>query len=543
MKNFDELWPLPCPEIVIVTGGFGVGKSTFTLGTGATPERTFVLDFEKSQKSFAAQLPLTYVDMQARMGNLYPKGYKMIDLFKEVCAVMDVIESGKYDVLVLDNASNLEDAIVAHVEANPGEFGHSTNQYNSMSGLKWGDVKSKYQQLLTRWVSKARMIFIIVHLRDKWAGNSIVKDAFGKPIQEPKGKETLDQLSSLFVWLEAGPGAIPAARVLKCRMDRKVFVADPNTPPDGIPAKYLAELHGEPGLVSIPVLPLRLPKCTWPAIRDYMRNPADLSNPKPGELPTEAQMTEDDRLRLRAIIADREAEKANIDLLKMGQSAPASSYNRSGASSAPHPPTGAPAPERAPASTGVPANGNSNGNGNGSKPPEQKQPAPASSSSSSPISGGNGGGQVGARTPDQVKAYIDDTASHWTGKKISDGKRSLIAPMLEACFAAGDASSKRHQVQLYLTGKASIRDIPDNYLIALYMWLGPSQDTGGQWLPLANANREANAIIASLDAQPGQMNLLDQPPAAVSSPSPVSGGASDWRSILDEPDPLPAAKV
>lgn len=539
MKNFDELWPLPCPEIVIVTGGFGVGKSTFTLGTGATPERTFVCDFEKSQKSFAAQLPLTYVDMQARMGELYPSGYKMINLFKEICAVMDAIEPGKYDILVLDNASNLEDAITAYVEANPGEFGHSTNQYNSMSGLKWADVKNKYQQLLTRWVSKARMIFIIVHLRDKWAGNSIIKDAFGKPVQEPKGKETLDQLSSLFVWLEAGPGAIPAARVLKCRMDRKVYVADPDTPPDGIPAKYLAELHGEPGLVSIPVLPLRLPKCTWPAIRDYMRNPADLSNPKPGEMPTEAQMSDDDRLRLRAIIADREAEKASIDLLKMGQSAPSSSYNRSGASSAPHPTTPPPA-----------GNGHNNGSNNVSKPaeqkpPEQKQPAPATQPSSTPAPGAS-------RTPDQVKAFIDDTAAHWAGKKISDGKRGLIAPMLEACFAAGDASAKRHQVQLYLTGKASIRDIPDNYLIAIYMWLGPSQDTGGQWLPLVNATREANAIIASLDAQPGQMNLLDQPtgtpapatvpagaPASVGAPAP-SGATADWRTLLDEP--APAAK-
>lgn len=499
MKSFDELWPLPCPEIVIVTGGFGVGKSTFTLGTGATPERTFVLDFEKSQKSFAAQLPLTYIDMQARMAELHPSGYKMLNLYKEVCTVMDAVEPGKYDVLVLDNASNLEDAIVAHVEANPGEFGHSTAQYNSMSGLKWGDVKSKYQQLLTRWVSKARMIFIIVHLRDKWAGNSIIKDAFGKPVQEPKGKETLDQLSSLFVWLEAGPGAIPAARVLKCRMDRKIFVADPETPPAGIPGKYLAELHGEPGLVSIPVLPLRLPKCTWSAIREYMRNPADLSNPKPGEMPTEAQMSEDDRLKLRAIIADREAEKANVELLKMGQS---------GASSR----TAATAPASASRPAPQPA-----GN-NGSKPAEPKS-APANENKP----------QSGLRTPDQVKAFIETTAAQWAGKKISDGKRGVIAPNLEACFASGDASAKRHQVQQFLAGKASIRDIDDNVLIGIYTWLSPAQDSGGAWTPSAQAAREANAIIAALDAQAGQMSLLDQSSKRPEEPP------SDWRSLLDEP--------
>lgn len=318
MKTFDELWPLPAPEIVVVTGPYGCGKSTFTLGTGATPERTLVVDFEKSQKSFAEQLPLTYVDMQAKLAQMFPTGYKAINLFDATVQVIDaMLVPDKYDVLVLDNASNLEDGILAYVESHPQEFGHSLNQYNSMSGLKWGDVKTKYAQLLTRWVSRCKMIFIVVHLRDKWVGNTIQKDAYGKPVQEPKGKETLDQLSSLFVWLEHGPKGVPAAKVLKCRIDRKTFVADPSNPPEHIPTEYLGELNGEPGVVSIPVLPLRLPKCTWSAIRQYMREPADLADPKPGEMPTEKQLSEDDRLKLRAIISHNESEVANVERMKL----------------------------------------------------------------------------------------------------------------------------------------------------------------------------------------------------------------------------------
>jgi hypothetical protein len=320
--SFEELWPLPCPEIVIVTGAYGSGKSTFTLGTGAAPERTLVVDFEKSQKGFAQQLPLTYIDMQSLLNEKYPDGYKMLDLYEETVAVLDAIEPGRFDVIVLDNASLLEDGLLAFVESHPQEFGHSAGQYGNMSALKWGDVKSKYAQLLTRWASKTRMVFVVVHLRDKWAGNTVVKDAYGKPVQEPKGKETLDMLSSLFVWLETGPGGIPAARVLKCRMDRKVFVTDPKNPPEGIPTRYVKELNGEPGLVSVPILPLRLPKCTWPAIREYMRQPADLSHPKAGELPSEQQLTEDDRLRLRAIISQAEAEKAAVERIKLEQGSP-----------------------------------------------------------------------------------------------------------------------------------------------------------------------------------------------------------------------------
>jgi hypothetical protein len=67
------------------------------------------------------------------------------------------------------------------------------------------------------------------------------------------------------------------------------------------------------------VLPLRLPKCTWAGIREYMRHPADLVNPKEGEALTERELTEDDRLRLRAIIAQGEAEKAAVEKLKMEQ--------------------------------------------------------------------------------------------------------------------------------------------------------------------------------------------------------------------------------
>lgn len=104
------------------------------------------------------------------------------------------------------------------------------------------------------------------------------------------------------------------------------------------------------------------------------------------------------------------------------------------------------------------------------------------------------------RTPDQVLAWINETASQWEGKKISDGKRGLLAPVLEACFASGDAAAKRHQLLNFLTGHASLKAIPDNFLIALYQWLSPAKDSGGDWLPLVSAVREANAILAFLDS-------------------------------------------
>ena len=83
--------------------------------------------------------------------------------------------------------------------------------------------KSFYQSVLSRWGAKFKMIFIVVQLRDKFRNGKVILDPLtGKALQEPKGKET--------------------------------------------------------GIVTIPVLPIRLPKCTWPAIREYMRHPANLAN-------------------------------------------------------------------------------------------------------------------------------------------------------------------------------------------------------------------------------------------------------------------------
>ena len=315
-KSFDELWPIPYPEVVVVTGPFGSGKSTFALSTGAAMNRTLVVDFEKSQSLFAKQLGFDYWDVPAIMQAARKDGYTPIDIFLEVDKRLSAVEPGKYDVLVLDNASVYEDGVAAYVEKFSMKFGLSANQLERSGGLKWGAVKNHYQARLLDYGSRFKIIFIIVHLRDKWSGNSIVKDEFGKPVQEPKGKETLELLSSLFVWLNPGPGGVPSANVLKCRVDRKVFVDDPDEPPADIPDYVIKRLNGEPGLVTVPVLPLRLPKATWPAIREYMRHPADLVNPKEGEVPSKKEMTEDDRLRLRSIISQNEAATAEANALK-----------------------------------------------------------------------------------------------------------------------------------------------------------------------------------------------------------------------------------
>jgi hypothetical protein len=137
------------------------------------------------------------------------------------------------------------------------------------------------------------------------------------------------------------------------------------------------------------------------------------------------------------------------------------------------------------------------------------------------------------RTAAAVKAEIDASAAKWLNRKISDGKKGLIAPMLEACFANGAAPSKRHQVQQFLTGFPSIREIPDHYLIALYTWLKPAQDSGGAWIPFPDAVRDAGVIIAHLDSQPDQIPLPTEPVPAGDQPAPEAPpDPDDWKTLV-----------
>ncbi len=121
------------------------------------------------------------------------------------------------------------------------------------------------------------------------------------------------------------------------------------------------------------------------------------------------------------------------------------------------------------------------------------------------------------RKPEEVKTHIEQLAKQYAGKPISEGKRGVIAPVLELCFASGDTQTKRHQVQLYLTGKDSISEIPDNYLIALFLWLNPTKDSGGAWAASVQAAQEANAILSELERAGGRQPQVT--PASLATPA------------------------
>ena len=72
-------------------------------------------------------------------------------------------------------------------------------------------------------------------------------------------------------------------------------------------------------------------------------------------------------------------------------------------------------------------------------------------------------------TPEQIKARIAEIAEGIPNAK-ENGKRQQVAAAIEAVFMNEDA---RHEVQEYLTGNASLKEVSDSIVVAMWNWLKP----------------------------------------------------------------------
>jgi hypothetical protein len=131
-------------------------------------------------------------------------------------------------------------------------------------------------------------------------------------------------------------------------------------------------------------------------------------------------------------------------------------------------------------------------------PPEQpqiEQPQPA------------GNGKARPYMPEVTKSHLLEAAQKIT-KTASDKQRSLLVMLFEKCLAGEGAELKRHAVQNYLYGAASIKDVPDNLVLAsLNTWMKPTQDSGGDYKPDEMAAREVVLVYDAALREQGQMDM------------------------------------
>lgn len=292
------------PSHLYVTDEYIVTHNTkFGLNICPGYKTTLVYDFEQSSTSYEGEYarigaPFVRIDMQKMMhdykrGNEYPfrAGYKPIDLFLVWLGHLRSVPAGLFRVIMIDPVTDLERGLTDWVNANPTAFGHTAAQYSMMSGIMWGDVKDYEKMILADITARCDTFYFTAHVGAEFSGKSPIP---GK--KKAKGKETLYELASLYLWFERLPDKdgnrpnVPAARVEKGRLE-------------------IAELvDGE--VVSYSVLPPRLPVATPKAIREYFRNPAGKSKLSDAERLKEEVLSADDRLKLETAKAEAEAVSA-----------------------------------------------------------------------------------------------------------------------------------------------------------------------------------------------------------------------------------------
>lgn len=249
--------------VMTVTGVRGLGK-TLLAATADAPENIAFFDFEQKGEGFNAQVnfglyrPLTE---EAKVGN-------PIDLYNVTMKAFETLPQDKFTVAVLDNISPLEQAMNAEATANAPLYcrEYGLNLKNVIAGHMGGSHAVVNFMISTR-VSKVlhsrgiRLIIATSHVGAKWMGGGPVPGKL-----RTKGADRWQELSILSLVLVRGDKPpIPSAIVQKEQLGLLKWDAEKQ--------EHTIQRR----------LPFRIPQCTFAEIRRYLREPADLDHPAPGE--------------------------------------------------------------------------------------------------------------------------------------------------------------------------------------------------------------------------------------------------------------------
>lgn len=289
-----SLWPnnyrIP---IIGGSGEYASGKTMFGYtmvmdANGSIPANSIrVWDCEHSSTGYSQIFGLSpddYIDVPGVMRREHPQGWLPTQLAEWWIKDMRSIQPGKYQVAMLDPASEIESAIASYVREHPTQFGYTSTQFDRSNALFWGAVKDFWKQLLSELATRVETFYFTVHMRMQFRGATPT----GK--REAKGKSTLSELAALFLEFNREPdqsGNVPKEPRAIVRKNRLIRLVE--------------------GKIE-PILPPALPTATPEAIRQYILTPPNYEKLKKGEKAFERQLSEDDRLALQASIAESTAE-------------------------------------------------------------------------------------------------------------------------------------------------------------------------------------------------------------------------------------------
>ena len=289
-----SILPAELRGVVFLTGPRGVGK-TFLATTAENPKNVLFLDYENKGEGIHNQLGFgKYVSVTEEASGKGPLG-----IWNKTAEIITNIKQDEFTVAILDNISPLE--IALNAEALRGATVYSRDfglNYKNVTEGRFGGTKSIVNFLVTSAVCAplhakgVQLIIATSHISAKWALGGPVPGKFSI-----KGADRWQELSIMTLILIPGENApMPSAIVQKEQLGS-------------------IEYNEETGeFVIARRLPLKLPKATWSEIRRYLREPANLREPKEGEVPSKAEAdpySEDlSKEQINIMIAQMEADRA-----------------------------------------------------------------------------------------------------------------------------------------------------------------------------------------------------------------------------------------
>lgn len=252
-----------------ITGYRGKGKSYYA-STVEDPNLTAFMDFEakgegiENQLHFGLYVPVTVIAKGSAVA--------VWDVFlKEV----DKMPQDRFTHVILDNTAPLETAMRAEAARNATKYAKQFGMdANNISANRYGGQGGVVNYLVSEelcnplWAKGVKLITVTSHIKPRWQGGVQVVNSYNI-----KGADKFEELSILTLIIINGEySPIPSALVYKEQLGEITY--------DKVLKKFARRRR----------LPYRLPMALPEEVARYIKEPADLKNPKAGEMPTDEEL-------------------------------------------------------------------------------------------------------------------------------------------------------------------------------------------------------------------------------------------------------------
>jgi len=282
-QQVESVVPGDLRHLVVATGAWGVGKTTFVCGIDR-PENVLMVDFEGKGEGVASQLGVeNYFAPTIEMANVMGFEYKALHAFQRTREILQQMPAGRFTVLILDGLMTLQQGMVEEVKRNPVAYG--VKPENAASGSMGGPYPG-VGVLLEMMFAAARtkgvkVIGITTEVGAVWGDRGPLLNKF-----EMKGQKIINKMSVLTVLLVkgAGPGAPPSGIVLKEQLAKTEFK-------DG-------------RLVVTKRIPPKLPEASMATVYGYLERPANFAGLRPEEIPSDEELAPFEKTISKQQLAD-----------------------------------------------------------------------------------------------------------------------------------------------------------------------------------------------------------------------------------------------